>query len=138
MEGVDRTLTPATVLVDFPTSQSSKVIWGGIIVNSQNLRKGSLLEVLAYPLGFNDEPDTQKAPLGRFLTEHPEYLETANYAAGRLITVVGPLLEIRKGIIGEAQYDYPVMTAEQLHLWPTADQQSDTQLYFGVGVMFTR
>lgn len=135
---VDRTLTPSTVLVNFPVYQSKKVLWGGIIVNSQNLKKNTLLEVLAYPLDFNDEPNTQKTPLGRFLIEYPEYLETVKYAPGRLITVVGPLLEIRKSIIGQAQFEFPVVFSEQLHLWPTADQESDTQIYFGMGISITK
>jgi len=137
LNGVDKTLTPTTALVDFPAHKSSVVMWGGIIVSSENLKIGSLLEVLAYPLDSNYKPDTQKTPFGRFLAEHPEYLETVNYAAGRIITVVGPIIEVRKGVIGEAQYSYPVITAEQLHLWPTADQKSDTRFHFGVGVLFS-
>ncbi len=137
INGVDKILTPTDVLVDFPIRKSSTVMWGGIIVNSENLKIGTLLEVLAYPLDSNYEPNIQKIPFGRFLTEHPEYLETVNYAAGRIITVVGPIIEVRKGVIGAAQYSYPVITAEQLHLWPTADQKSDTRFHFGVGVLFT-
>ena len=137
LNDVDKTLTPLTVLAEFPTYKSSKVIWGGIIVNSQNLKKGSLLEVLVYPLASNYEPDTQKMPLGRILAEHAEYLETVNYATGRIITVVGPITELRKGVIGEAEYEYPVIKAKQLHLWPTGDQKSDTKFHFGIGVMFS-
>ena len=122
---------------DFPLYQSNKVIWGGIIVNSKNLKTGTLLEVLAYPLGFNEEPDTNRKPLERFLVEHPEYLETMKYSSGQLITVIGTLIEVHQGFIGEAEYSYPVITAEQLHLWPIDEQQSDTQFYFGVGVGFT-
>jgi len=137
IEGVDRTLTPIKVQEDFHLYQSNKVIWGGIIVNSKNLKEGTLLEVLAYPLSFNEEPDTNRKPLERFRVEHPEYLETMNYSSGRLITVIGPLIELQKDFIGETKYTYPVIAAEQLHLWPIDEQQSDTQFYFGVGVGFT-
>ena len=137
LNGVNKSLTPETVLEEFPTYQFNKVIWGGLIVNSQNLVKGSLLEILTYPLDSKHKPNTQEKPLGRFLIQHPDYLETMNYTTGRHITVIGLLFEVRKGFINEAQYLYPVVNAEQLHLWPTNDPQSDTQFYFGVDVGFT-
>jgi len=137
LEGVNKALTPVNSLSNFSENKKSKVNWGGIIVNSLNLKEGTVLEVLAYPLNSNYEPNTKKEPLGRFIIEHTEYLETVNYSAGRIITVVGQLIEIRKGSIGEAEYNYPVITAEQLHLWPTDDQKSDTRFHLGVGVMFS-
>ena len=135
LDNVDKTLTPAKAIADFTSQKDTRVLWGGIIVSSENLKQGSLLEVLAYPLSSNQQPDTQQNPLGRFIVEFPKYLETLDYAAGRIITVVGPLVEIRKGIIGEAEYLYPVITAEQDYLWSSANQKSEPNVHFGVGVM---
>jgi len=137
MTGVNKTLTPINVLADYPTHQSNRVIWGGIIVNIQNLEQNTLLEILAYPLGFDNEPDTEKTPIGRFVVEFPDYLGTMKYVNGQLITIAGPLLEIRKGTIGKARFNYPVITAEQLHLWPKPDYEPDPQIYFGIGINIT-
>lgn len=135
LDNVNQGLLPAQAVADFSTHKNTRTLWGGIIVGSKNLKQGSLLEVLSYPLDDNYRPDTQKSPFGRFIVEHSEYLETVNYAAGRLLTVAGPLLEIRKGTIGEAEYLYPVLTGEQLYLWPTEDQNTEPRIQFGFGVM---
>ena len=135
LDSVNRALLPTQAVADFSAHKNTRVLWGGIIVSSRNLKQGSLLEVLSYPLGNNHKPDTQKSPLGRFIVEYSEYLETVDYAAGRLLTVVGPLLEIGTGTIGEAEYQYPVLAGEQLFLWPTEDQSTEPQVHFGFGVM---
>lgn len=135
LDNVNHEVLPAQAVTDFSAYKNTRTLWGGIIVSSRNLKQGSLLEVLSYPLDDNYKPDTQESPLGRFIVEHTEYLETVNYAAGRLLTVVGPLLEIRKGTIGEAEYLYPVLTGEQLFLWPTEDQNTEPRIQFGFGVM---
>ncbi len=46
----------------------------------------------------------------------PPYLETADYAAGRKITVVGLLTETHTGTIGEGQYVYPVVEASRIQV----------------------
>jgi outer membrane lipoprotein len=135
LDDVDQTLNPVEATIDFPAHQGKNVMWGGIIVNSQNMQKGTLLEVLAYPLDKNHRPETKKPALGRFLAEHPGYLETVVYAPGRHTTLVGTLGDTRTGKIGEADYLYPVVNTEQLHLWPTAEEQSESRFHFGVGVM---
>lgn len=135
LDNVNHALLPAQAVTDFSAHKNTRTLWGGIIISSRNLKEGSLLEVLSYPLDDDYKPDTQEIPQGRFIVEHSEYLETVNYAAGRLLSVVGPLLEIRKGSIGEAEYLYPVLSGEQLFLWPTADQNTEPQIHFGFGVM---
>lgn len=135
LDSVDRTLFPVSAVANFPVQKGTRILWGGMIISSKNTKQGSLLEVLAYPLNKNHKPDTQTSPLGRFLIEHTEYLETVDYAAGRTVSVVGPLVEIRKGFIGEAEYQYPVLNGEQLFLWPTENQTTEPEVHFGFGIM---
>lgn len=121
--------------------QMPEVLWGGVIVNSSNLADATQLEVLAYPLNDKQRPNTARAPIGRFLAVSPGYLETADYAQGRLITVRGRLQETAVGKIGEANYTYPVVDILDSQLWKPEDYArpaSQPRVNFGIGVMIGR
>ena len=135
--GVATDLTPRGAALRFDEVRAERVLWGGIIVDSTHPRQGTRLEVLAFPLE-NQSPQTQQAPLGRFLVIEPGYLETADYAPGRRVTVVGRLGELRQGRIGEAEYTYPVVRADDIHLWPRETAAAEPRVHFGFGVIFNR
>ena len=111
---------------------------GGVIVASSNLKNETQIEVLGFPLDDGQEPKTNDAPLGRFVILQPGYLETADYASGRHITVVGSLTGTRQGRIGESDYTYPVVKPDRVHLWPQESETRYTEprFHFGVGVIF--
>lgn len=134
--GVDKTVTPASAVAEIGAVRGQKVQWGGAILASDNLAQTTQLEVLGYPLEDNGRPITTVAAQRRFLVLYDGYLETADYTAGRLLTVVGQVTEVRKGKVGQADYQYPVVSAQQLYLWP---QESDyyyrePAVHFGIGV----
>lgn len=135
--GVDATLTPRAAAASSSASTGRRVQWGGVIVATRNLREQTQIEVLAYPLERDGEPDTRGAPLGRFLLLQQGYLEPVDYAAGRQVTAVGTIARIEKGRVGEADYLYPVVNASQLHLWPKQEpyQRRDPNVHFGIGVI---
>ncbi len=135
MTGVNTATTPSEA-VRIDSTRGTKVLWGGTIVNSKNLESSTQLEVLAYPLDSRMRPLTTREPLGRFLIEHPSYLETVDYAAGRLITITGTLTGTTQGKIDEATYIYPVVASQQMHLWSKSGEDSGPRVNFGVGVMF--
>lgn len=133
--GADETLTPREAAQRPDALSGSRVAWGGVIIQGTNLRDSTRLEVLAYPLGGDNRPDTDAGPTGRFLAERPGYLETVNYAPGRLVTVVGPLTGTRTGSIGENEYLYPVVEAQRIQLWPQEPRYyTEPRIHFGVGV----
>lgn len=111
--------------------------WGGIIVGVTNLKDHSDIEVVAYPLDIYDAPRTNREPLGRFVATQKGYLESANYAAGKRITVDGSVLGSRAGMVGEADYTFPTLLAHKLKLWPdlhAKDRGSpDVHFRFGIG-----
>jgi outer membrane lipoprotein len=109
-------------------------LWGGVIVNSSNTQSGTQIEVLAYPLASSQEPDPDRNPDGRFLIHDERYLETLDYAPGRLITVGGTMSGTRDGQIGDASYVYPVIVPDRLILWPKESTRSNPQIHIGVGV----
>lgn len=136
LEGVNRNITPAMVDAAHPYLQA-RVVWGGMIVKTTPLQKNTQIEVLAFPLESNGEPDRQTESLGRFLVLHQGFLEPTDFASGRWISVVGTVGHSQKGKVGEADYLFPVVKSEQLQLWPlTSDSHTQTFFHFGVGIQF--
>jgi len=134
-EGVELSLTPQQAITEESLMRGKTILWGGMIINSSNLASQSRLEILAYPLDGSQYPQTDSAPLGRFLVIKNGYLETVDYAPGRLVTVRGPLSGSQSGKVGETNYTYPLVRAQNLYLWPRAGR-SEPRVHFGVGVVF--
>lgn len=131
------TRTPPAEVARNPAQYTdTSFLWGGVIVNSANIENGTQIEVLAYPLGSSQRPDPDRAPDGRFLIIDKRYLETLDYAPGRLLTVAGSFTGTRDGQIGATSYVYPVVQPEQLQLWPKDSTRSEPQFHIGIGAVF--
>lgn len=137
--GVDRSLTPKLAADRGQEIVGQRVIWGGTIVDSRNLEDDTRLEVLGYPLNDWERPRDSGSAQGRFLVLKSGYLETADYAPGRHITVVGPIEALQDGRIGESAYIYPVVRADTLHLWKPESSRGGggARVNFGIGVIFS-
>ena len=131
--GADGTLTPKSVAASPQMAAGKQVLWGGVIMQTVNLKDRTQIEVLAYPLDSDSRPQRDREPLGRFILERAGYLEPASYAEGRLITGVGRVTGTRAGQIGAKIYDYPVVSARQLYLWPVDRGRRGSSVHFGIG-----
>jgi outer membrane lipoprotein len=138
LSGVDNTLTPAGAVLDMAQAGDRVVHWGGSIIETTNLKDSTRIEVLAYPMDRNGLPDLSDPAQGRFTLLQAGYLESADYAPGRLVSVVGKLTQTQTSRIGGAQAVFPVVQAEQLYLWPPDAQHPRTQFHFGLGVGISR
>ena len=128
-------ITPQQAANNIGLVQNKTIAWGGIIVASRNLASQTQLEILSYPLDEHGRPDREAKAGGRFIALHPGYLELANYAEGRLVTMTGAVSETRAGSVGESRYVYPVLAVKSLFLWPTPEEEANKpQFHFGVGV----
>jgi len=127
-------ITPLQVVSESGQWQDARVLWGGLIVASANLRDKTQIEILAYPLDSSQRPVTDKAPMGRFLAQQPGYLETTDYTQGRLLTITGTVQGITTGKVGESEYTYPVVRLADHYLWPQRDGSPETRVHFGIGV----
>jgi outer membrane lipoprotein len=128
---VERSLTPAVVAAESQHAVGKQVLWGGIILGVTNLAHSTRIEMLAYPLDSRGKPQRDAAPLGRFLLEQNGFLEPAFYANGRLLTVTGTVLRTETDKASESQQTCPVVSAKQLHIWPTESFHDDSSLQFG-------
>lgn len=136
LEGVNRTVSPAMVSAEHPYT-NMRVVWGGMIIRTQPLKQSTQIEVLAYPVSDNGEPDRQTASQGRFLIVRQGFLEPADFAPGRWLSVVGTIGQAQTGSVGAASYRFPVIQPEQLYVWPTASgSNTQTYFHFGIGIQF--
>jgi outer membrane lipoprotein len=137
--GADPRVTPQQAARDVPGMLNHNVAWGGLIAAAKNLKDKTELEVVGYPLDSENRPDRDAKPTGRFIVIQSGYLETTDYAPGRLITVVGLVTGTRAGTVGEAKYIYPVVAAERLRLWPRPyAEPREPSIHFGIGVGIIR
>ncbi len=116
LKEVDRTITPEMVQKEPDHYRGKRVVWGGIIVLSENLEKTTIIEVLGTELSSTDRP-TLKNPDGRFLIEKEGYLDTLIYSRDKRITVAGIIKGIRKRNIGKMEYTFPVLTPLEIKLF---------------------
>lgn len=135
ISATDPNLTPDRAVANIEAARGQRVAWGGVVIDTRNLKDATEIEVLGFTLDRSARPDTGASPQRRFLLVHQGYLEPADYRNGRLISAVGTITGIREGKVGEATYVYPVLQAEQLYLWPIGDgRRTDPRVHFGVGV----
>ena len=134
--GVDEVLTPDRVLSATDTTVGQQVLWGGTVLDTQNLAEFTQIEVLAFPLHSSQRPLRGQKPRGRFLVRHKGFLEPTVFNAGKSITVLGEVGGIEDGQVGEASYRYPIVVAKQIQLWSASQPTSQTSFHFGVGIGF--
>lgn len=131
---VDQSLTPQSVIAEPDASRGKIALWGGTILDTRNQEKLTRIEVLAYPLNSSQRPLLESKPLGRFIVQYKGYLEPTTFAQGRLITIIGSVGDSQSGMVGESSYTYPVINAQQVHLWSQDDSGSRTSFHLGIGV----
>ena len=112
----------------------SRVLWGGVILKAENLTDATMVEILGYPVDRRQRPLPGEEPQGRFIAEFDGFVEPLEFPNGRYVTVFGPLADPVTGLVGEASYQYPVVSVEQSHLWRPQDLPRPPRISFGVGI----
>lgn len=105
------------VLQNPDANRGKVVIWGGVIIRSENLKEGTLIRVLQKPTDFTGQPwDTDRSG-GRFLALYRGFLDVELFSKGRELTVAGTVMGKRALPLGEIRYDYPLVEVKEIHLW---------------------
>lgn len=134
---VDASLTPSYASAHIDNVRGRRVIWGGMILASTNLKDSTQIEILSYPLDSSFRPDIDAQATGRFLIIKDGYLEPADYAPGRLLSVSGSVQTTQVGQVGDVSYTYPVVQPQDIYLW-WRDGQPTSRVHFGIGVSIVR
>lgn len=119
---VDRVITIPMVQANPEAYTDKKVIWGGVIISSKNLKKTTRIEVLQTPLDIRDRVKSRTQSSGRFLIEARGYLDVAIYKQDKEITVAGIIKGTRLQEIGEADYIYPLLEPLQIRIFDPLEE----------------
>ncbi|MET0066352.1 MAG: Slp family lipoprotein [Candidatus Thiodiazotropha sp.] len=127
----DRSLSPHQVSQIDSLESTGVLQWGGILIGIHP----DELEILAYPLDSDGRPLTSKKSQGRFLARISDEQPSDALSVGRQLTATGPILSIQTGRVGEAEYRFPLMQADDLAVWPEAgaNRRARPSMHFGFG-----
>jgi outer membrane lipoprotein len=102
LQEVDASLTFAHVSKDPEAYKGKTVLFGGDIIETQNLSDKTQIVVLQRPLGSRGEPSAGDVSEGRFIITTPGFLDPAIYGPGRKITVAGTVVGKEVRPLGES------------------------------------
>lgn len=113
--------------------QGQTVIWGGKVIEIQN--QGGFTEIVALQLELDGKyrPADSDKSQGRFLIRSGQFMDPVIYPPGTLITVVGRVQGLENRLIGEMDYQYPVVDIVEIQKYDP-QQTSKPQLHIGIGV----
>lgn len=121
----DKTVRFEKLEADPDSFKGKLIIVGGTIAQTSEVNKGTLIEVTQRTLDYWGKPERTKRTGGRFLVFYPGPLNMLAYAPGIDITVAGEVLGTSSPMIGNKQYDYPVVLAKELKRWEPEPRSSD-------------
>ncbi|MEE9125110.1 MAG: Slp family lipoprotein [candidate division NC10 bacterium] len=103
------------------TYAGTLVLLGGEVLVVKPRGEGMEIEVLERPLGFRDRPRRDRPPRGRFAVllrpqEGDEQID--KLGPGRLVTVVGEVQGSTTSSSDVPPYNFPLLVARHLHVWP--------------------
>ncbi len=131
LDRVDRQITFKELRKDPDQFLGAWVMIAGVIISTKISKDGSFVEVLQKPMDRDGRPLDTDATEGRCIVQTSQFLDEAVYLPGRLITVIGEVAGKKMMPIDEIMYQYPLLTAEALHLWRPS---SGPRFFFGIGV----
>ena len=135
LQEVDTSVSFVQVSKDPEAYRGKTVLFGGDVIETQNLSDKTLVVVLQRPLGSRGEPSAEDVSEGRFIIQTPGFLDPATYSPGRKLTVAGTIVGKEMRPLGEIEYTYPIIEKRELYLWPEEEAASDEPaVRFGVGI----
>jgi len=98
--------------------KGESVVLGGYILETSNQPDGSLVTVLEASLDYGKEPKSKDLSRGRFLVRTKKFLDSEVYGKDRKLTVWGRVAGVRSEPLGDREYEYPIIEADEIRLWP--------------------
>jgi outer membrane lipoprotein len=132
---VSPNISPRAVLDDPQRFMGQVIPVAGTILRLENLKEGTLLEILGYPTTARGFPDTGEPALGRFLLLYPGYLDALVFRQGRTIAAAGRIVGERAMTVGETVHPQPLLHPLELKLLPEHPAYY-SPFHIGVGFMF--
>ena len=121
-------VTHAQAIQSIDAHKDASVRWGGVIIDVENDKNFTLIQILIYPLSYLGRPHTARPNGGRFVIRSKEFLDPLVYAKEKEITVVGTLSGYIVRKVGKKIILVPLVQSTAIHLWPN-DYHNDDYLH---------
>jgi outer membrane lipoprotein len=125
VDKADKTVLFAKLQADPDSFKGRLIIVGGTITQTNEVNRGTLIEVTQKPLDYWGKPERTKRTGGRLLVFYPGPLNMMSYAPGADITLAGEVLGTSSPILGNKQYNDPILLVKELKLWEREPRSSD-------------
>lgn len=99
-------------------AQGTRVRWGGHIIETAPQQNETCFFVLDAPLDSQARPQVDAQSRGRFVACRSGFYDPEVYAKGRELTVTGTIDGSMTRKIGDYDYAYPRVAADNVYLWP--------------------
>jgi outer membrane lipoprotein len=106
-------------------SHGERVRWGGDIVKVVPQADSTCFEILSRELSADARPRARSHSSGRFIACGKGFYDPEVYKNGRDITVTGMLDGVQQHKIGEYDYTYATVDADNIYLWPERTRNDD-------------
>ncbi|HET7563133.1 MAG TPA: Slp family lipoprotein [Rhodanobacteraceae bacterium] len=100
------------------TATANRVRWGGEIIETQPRADQTCFFVLAQPLDSQARPQRGADSNGRFVACKQGFYDPEVFRKGRDLTVTGTLAGTVQHKIGQYEYTYAKVDADNVYLWP--------------------
>lgn len=97
----------------------SSVRWGGELLATTPLEDHTCFEILSRPLETGGRPryHSDDAAGPRFLACQPGFVDPETHMKGAQVTVMGQVVTVRTGQVGEHKFSQPVVEAAGVQWW---------------------
>ena len=126
------TYTPVTLAsARSSTAPGTHVRWGGKIVQTEPQNQQTCFFVLAEPLDSQARPERNGTSEGRFVACKGGFYDPEVFHKGKEITVTGTLDGTVQHKIGDYDYTYPKVNADNVYLWQPRPRYTNTYDQWG-------
>lgn len=120
-----------TAVHNDPESYKGQVIvLSGVILETENMKNGTQLQILQRPAGFRGKPKNVDETGGRFLALDSRYLDAHVFSKGRSVTIAGEVLGKKVLPLGQIEYRYPLISVKEIYLWPAEKTYPNRSYYY--------
>lgn len=135
LKTVDRDIEFRSVAADPDRYNGKSVVFGGTILNIENLEGVTVMEVVQEGLNSQLKPVERNESAGRFLVKFDRFVDPAIFSAGKRITVAGVVTGTETRPLGKGNYRYPVIEPKEHYLWEPSDYDSSSpRIGIGIGL----
>lgn len=113
------------------TATDARVRWGGEIIATEPREQQTCFFVLAKPLDSQARPERSEDSAGRFVACKQGFYDPEVFRKGRELTVTGSLAGTVQHKIGQYDYTYAKVDADNVYLWPKRVQYADSYRPWG-------